>query len=118
MVSITDLHYLNDRINNVIALETKNADIIWMNNDIDYKYRDEWIRGNVVMFCCCHLVVEWFKSDEQESYVYDEHLCEILTACQLDYVGVNGSRKFPIKLYEPKPLLKYYIHRKCEILTQ
>jgi|TARA_B110000093_G_C12770402_1_gene326338 hypothetical protein len=116
MSTIANLTYLNNKINDVIANETVIADAIWREQDIDYKHKNEWINGNVKMFCCYQLVIEWFNSDREESYTYDEQLCEILTACKNEYRDGHGTRRFPTILYKPKQLLKFYIYKKCEIL--
>ena len=116
MSTIANLPFLNNKINDVIARETEKANVIWREQDIDYKHKDEWVNGNVKMFCCYHLVIEWFNSDREESYAYDESLCEILTACKNEYRGISGARRFPTILYQPKQLLKHYIYKKCELL--
>ena len=116
MASISNLSYLNDRINNIIKDKNEQADMIWETQDIDYKYKDEWVNSNVKMHCCYYLVIEWFNTENEASYDYNEQLCEILTACKQDYFGINGTRKFPVRLYEPKQLLKHYIYKKCEEL--
>lgn len=116
MTSISKLSYLNDKINNIIKYQNENADFIWETQDIDYKYKDEWVNANVKMYCCYYLVIEWFNSKNEANYEYNEELCQILTACKNDYYGINGTRKFPISLYEPKQLLKYYIYKKCDEL--
>ena len=117
MTSISKLSYLNDEINNYIKTKTEEADIIWEIQDIDYKYKDGWVNANVKMYCCYYLVIEWFNSENEATYNYNEELCEILTACKEDYFGINGRRAFPLRLYEPKQLLKYYISNKCEELS-
>ena len=116
MSSIAKLPYLTAKINNIIKEQTEQADIIWSTQDIDYKYKDEWIKNNVKMHSCYYLVIEWFNSDNESSYTYDEHLCEILEACKNEYFGIHGTRNFPLKLYEPKQLLRHYIYKKCEQL--
>ena len=117
MTSISKLSYLNDKITNIIKRENEKADIIWEIQDVDYKYKDEWVNANVKMYCCYYLVIEWFNSENEAMYEYNEDLCEILTACKQDYFGINGTRDFPLRLYEPKQLLKYYIYKKCEELS-
>ena len=116
MTSISNLSYLNDRINIIIKDKNEQADMIWETQDIDYKYKDEWVNANVKMYCCYYLVIEWFNSENEGSYQYNEELCEILTACKKEYFGIHGTRNFPLTLYEPKQLLKYYISNKCEEL--
>lgn len=118
MSTIENLPYLNNKINDVIAHETEIANAIWREQDIDYKHKDEWVNGKVKMFCCYHLVIEWFNTDMEESYTYDEQLCEILTACKNEYREIHGARRFPMLLYQPKQLLKYYIYKKCELLIE
>ena len=72
--------------------------MIWEIQDIDCKYKDEWVNANVKMYCCYYLVIEWFNSDNEASYDYNKQLCEILTACKEDYFGINGTRNFPLRL--------------------
>lgn len=116
MASISKLTYLNVEIINIIKRENEQADMIWETQDIDYKYKDGWVDANVKMYCCYYLVIEWFNSENEATYNYNEELCEILTACKEDYFGINGRRAFPLRLYEPKQLLKYYISNKCDEL--
>ena len=116
MASISKLPFLNDKIINIIKRENEKADMIWKFQDIDYKYKDEWVNSNVKIYCCYYLVNEWFNTDNEAMYDYNEELYQILTACKQDYFGINGIREFPLVLYEPKRLLKHYIYKKCEEL--
>jgi hypothetical protein len=117
MSFIANLPYLNDKINNVILEERAMANLIWSIQDIDDKYKNEWINSNVKMKCCYNLVIEWFNSENEIMYAYDEQLCEILEACKKEYFAIHRTRNFPVNLYQPKQLLKFYIYQKCEILS-
>jgi len=116
MTSIEKLPYLNDKISSVIKQQTSDANTIWKDYELDERYKEGWINSNVKLYCCYYFVIEWFNSELEDTYVYNEQLCEILEACKKEYVGINGSRMFPITLYEPKKLLKHYIYKKCELL--
>ena len=117
MSSIANLSYLNDKINSIIQTQTEKADLIWSIQDIDDKHKNDWINSHVKMYCCYYLVIEWFNSENESSYSYDENLWVILEACKKEYFGIHGTRNFPLKLYEPKQLLKHYIYKKCEQLA-
>ena len=116
MSSIEKLPYLNDKISTIIKRQTEEADTIWSDFEMDDKYKNGWINSTVKMYCCYYFVIEWFNSEIEDTYTYDENLCEIFDACKAEYIGINGTRHFPLKLYEPKQLLKHYIYKKCEFL--
>lgn len=116
---MTCIESLNGQIYNVILEKYKEADNIWSTQDIESKYKDFWVDSTVKQYCCYYLVIKWFNENDQNCYEYNDDLYEILTICKNNYISIDGSRTFPLKLYEPKMLLKHYIYNKCqELLTQ
>lgn len=99
MSSIAKLTYLNDKINSIIQTQTEKADLIWSIQDIDDKHKNDWFNSHAKMYCCYYLVIEWFNSENEISYSYDENLCEILEAYKKEYFGIHGTRNFPLSLY-------------------
>ena len=113
---MTCIKSLNDEIYNVILKKYEEADIIWKTQDIELKYKNVWVDSIVKQNSCYYLCNKWFERNNNSSYEYNDDLCEILNICKKNYIGIDGSRIFPLILYQPKMLLKYYIYNKCEEL--